>query len=171
MPRYHLVSEWHVAAPVAQTWDVVLLAAEWPSWWPAVRRVERLAEGDGSGVGARLRQHWRSVLPVTLLLDLEIERVERRRALEARVSGDFGGRCGFTFEEVEGGTVVRFVMAVEPTRAWMRLPVPFAGRLVAVVFGATMGAGGKALSRRLEPARTAPVGEPIASGRLSSRAA
>jgi hypothetical protein len=61
-------------------------------------------------------------------------------------------------------------MAVEPTRAWMRLPMPFAGRLAALAFGSTMRAGGKALARRLEPAPR-PAGEPIASGRLSSRAA
>ena len=48
-----------------------------------VQEIERLAGGEPSGVGMRIRQHWRSLLPYTAVLDLD-----RLKALYAdRTSG------------------------------------------------------------------------------------
>lgn len=159
MTDYHLVTEWRLDAQVDRVWDALLRSADWPSWWRGVRSVERLADGDAGGVGMALRQRWRSLLPYTLTLDLEILRVERFRLLEGRASGDMAGICRFMFLEQDGGTVVRFVMAVRPTKPWMNLPAPFADRVVRLNFDAIMRWGGNGLARRLHG--SAPASAPL----------
>jgi hypothetical protein len=113
----------------------------------------------------RLRQQWRSLLPVPLTLDLEILRVEPRRRLVGRADGDLAGTCTFSFaEQDDGTTLVGFRMDVSPTRWWMRLPVPFAGTVVRRVHGALMRSGERGLARLLAPAAAAaPEPEPLAA--------
>jgi Polyketide cyclase / dehydrase and lipid transport len=175
MARYHLTSEWHIATPVDRVWDALLRASDWPTWWRGIRSVERIAPGDDAGIGMQLRQRWRSLLPYTLELDLEIQHVEQRRLLVGRASGDMSGTCTFTFAERGGRTVVRFEMDVRPARAWMNLPPPFAGRVVALNYDAIMRWGGEGLARRLgleapSPVRSRrPVGSPDADARAALR--
>lgn len=150
MARYGCTSEWEVDASIDRTWGALLLVGDWPTWWRGFRAVERLAGGDASGVGMRIRQHWRSLLPHTLVIDLEIARVERHRLLEGRAAGDMAGTCTWEFEPLDGDrTRVRFTLDVRPTRWWMKLPVPFAGRVFAWNFDAIMGWGSEGLGRLL----------------------
>jgi hypothetical protein len=149
MAHYRSSSAWDIDAPVERVWDVLMLVGEWPSWWRGFRGAERLADGDGGGVGMRVRQQWRSLLPYTLVLDLEISGVERHRRLEGRTTGDMSGTCTWTFEALEGATRVRFDLDVRPTRWWMNLPLPFAGQVFAWNFAAIMRWGGRGLTRRL----------------------
>lgn len=149
MARHRCTSEWEVEASIDRVWDALLLVGEWPTWWRGFRAVERLDGGDPSGVGMRIRQHWRSLLPYTMAIDLEIARVERYRLLEGRASGDMAGTCTWEFVDVGGRTHVRFVLDVSPTRWWMRLPVPFAGRVLAWNFDAIMRWGSDGLARLL----------------------
>jgi len=148
MAHYTLVTSWQLDAPVDRVWDALLRSAEWPEWWRGFRSVERLASGDDDGVGMRLRQRWRSLLPYTLTLDLEILRVEQQRRLEGRSSGDMAGTCTWTFEARDGGTLVGFVMDVRPTKAWMNLPLPFSGKIVALNYQALMRWGRDGLAAR-----------------------
>jgi uncharacterized protein YndB with AHSA1/START domain len=76
MADYRFVSEWHVAAPRERVWDALLTYRAWPEWWKGFRAVEQVASGDERGIGLRLRQQWRSVLPYTLRFDLEISDLE-----------------------------------------------------------------------------------------------
>lgn len=150
MAHYRALSEWQIEAPVERVWDVLLLAREWPAWWRGFRSVDQLEPGEESGVGKVLRQRWRSLLPYTLTLDLEITAVDGHRFLEGRTSGDMQGLCRWTFEPQGGRTVVRFLLDVEPTRAWMNVPVPFASRVFALNYGAIMRWGGEGLARLLD---------------------
>lgn len=149
MARFRCTSEWEVDAPVERAWDALLDVGAWPTWWRGFRAVERLDGGDPSGVGMRIRQQWRSLLPLTTVIDLEIVRVERHRILAGRASGDMDGTCTWEFEPTGDRTLVRFVLDVEPTRWWMRLPVPFAGRAFAWNVGAIMRWGSDGLARLL----------------------
>jgi hypothetical protein len=149
MARYQLATEWLVDAPVDRVWDALLLVRDWPTWWKGSRSVEVLDPGQDGGTGMQIRQRWRSLLPYTLVLDLEIARVERHRRLEGHASGDMAGTCRWTFRELDGRTSVRFEMDVSPTRWWMNLPVPLAGRVVAWNFDAVMRWGGEGIARRL----------------------
>lgn len=149
MARYQLVTEWQVDAPIDRVWDALLRVREWPAWWKGFRSVEVLDAGAETGLGMKIQQRWRSLLPYTLVLDLEIARVERHRALEGRASGDMAGTCRWTFGAQDGGTRVRFEMDVRPTRWWMSLPIPFAGRVVAWNYDAIMRWGSTGFARRL----------------------
>lgn len=149
MARYRCTSEWEVDAPVERAWDALLDVGAWPTWWRGFVAVERLGGGEPSGVGMRLRQHWRSLLPYTLTIDLEMTRVERHRLLSGRASGDMDGTCTWEFEPAGDRTLVRFTLEVRPARWWMRLPVPFAGRVFAWNVGAIMRWGSDGLARLL----------------------
>jgi uncharacterized membrane protein len=162
--RYQLVTEWHVDAPADRVWDALLRVREWPTWWKGFRSVDVLEDGEESGVGMQVRQRWRSLLPYTLMLELEILRVEQRRLLEGRSSGDMEGTCTWTFRERDGRTHVRFVMDVRPTKWWMNLPVPFAGRIVAANYGAIMRWGSSGFARRLSVGVTERAAQPELAG-------
>lgn len=150
MAQYRALTEWQLDAPLERVWDALLLAREWPTWWRGFRSVDQLAPGEESGVGTVLRQRWRSLLPYTLTLDLEITAIERHQMLEGRASGDMRGLCRWTFERQGAATVVRFLIEVEPTRAWMRLRVPFAHQVFALNYGTIMRWGGEGLARLLD---------------------
>jgi uncharacterized protein YndB with AHSA1/START domain len=150
MAHFRSVTEWHIDAPVERVWDVLLDSGRWPTWWKGFRAVEQLSAGEPSGRGMRIRQSWRSHLPYTLVLDLEITDIQRHRLLAGRTSGDMAGSCTWSFEPADGGTAVRFVMDVRPTRWWMNLPVPFAGRVFAWNFDAVMRWGAEGITRVLD---------------------
>lgn len=168
MPRYTVLTEWQIDAPVDRVWDALLDARAWPAWWPGIRSVEQVAAGDPSGVGMTLRQRWRSLLPYTMTLDVEIRSIERHRLLDGRASGDMAGTCRWTFEPAGGHTTVRFLVDVEPTRAWMRIPLPFAREVFAANVGAIMAQGRRGLGRLLDATVTgrtvrARPAEPVAA--------
>ena len=150
MVRYRYASEWLVAAPEERVWDALLLVTEWPRWWRGFLAVERLEDGQASGIGMRLRQRWRGPLPWTTTMELEIADVASRRVLAGRATGDMRGSATWTFEDRGGRTAVRFDLDVSPTRWWMRLPVPFAGRFFAWNVGTIVRWGADGLSRLLD---------------------
>jgi hypothetical protein len=149
MDRVQVATEWRVDAPSEQVWNVLLDASRWPEWWRGFRAVERLADGDDRGIGMRLRQSWRSRLPYTLVFDLEITGIRRLERLEGRATGDVEGSATWTLQERAGSTIVGFSLDVRPGHWWMRLPVPFAGRVFAWNFDTVMRWGGEGLGRVL----------------------
>jgi hypothetical protein len=60
------------------------------------------------------------------------------------------GLCRWSFESHGSRSVVRFLLDVEPTRAWMNLPVPFAQQVFANELGTIMRWGGEGLARLLD---------------------
>ncbi len=146
MARYRMLTEWHVSAPLPSVWDVLLDVRAWPGWWRGFRSVEVVGPGDRRGVGMRVVQRWRSHLPYTLRLELEIVEVTPHGGLEGRIGGDMTGSASWSFGPEDGGTVVRFVMDVRPARWWMNLPVPFAGRIFAANYDAVMRWGSEGIA-------------------------
>jgi hypothetical protein len=98
-------------------------------------------------------------------------RIESRRLLEGRASGDLEGICRWTFTPAGGGTEIIFDVDVRPGRWWMSLPLPFASRVVRSSFETIMGWGREGLAQKLgvpvEPCSTGGAGqsfEQMASG-------
>lgn len=145
--RFHTV--WWTPAAIEKVWEALAHYSAWPTWWRGIRKVEVLRRGDESGVGTVLHQEWRSWLPYTLVFDLEMVRLESRRLLEGRASGDLEGICKWTFTPVHEGTEIRFDVDVRPGRWWMNLPVPFASRIVRANFETIMHWGREGLERVL----------------------
>jgi carbon monoxide dehydrogenase subunit G len=160
--RHRGETTWRVAAPPDDIWKILADYDEWPAWWPAVRSVELLDQGDEQGIGSVLRQRWRGVIPYTLTFDLAMSRIQRPRILAGRASGALEGTCEWRLEELAEGTLVRFDVDVRTTPWWMGLPLPFGDRVFAAVFRAILGTGRRGLERRLgvsvvEQAPGAPV--------------
>lgn len=149
MARYRFETEWQVDAPVGRVWNALLDYRAWPTWWKGFRSVEQIRPGDERGVGMVIRQGWRSYVPYTLVFDLEITDIRPQGGLTGRASGDVEGSCGWTFEERDGMTSVRFVLDVRTTRPWMNVPAPFAGRVFAFNYDAIMRRGSRGLARLL----------------------
>lgn len=149
MTNYRFQTVWWTPVAIEKVWETLAHYATWTIWWRGIQKVEVLRKGDESGVGTILRQGWRSRLPYTLVFDLEMIRLESRRVLEGRASGDLEGICRWTFAPVNSGTEIRFDVNVRPGRWWMNLPIPFAPRIVRANFEAIMRWGREGLERTL----------------------
>ena len=101
---YRFQTVWWTSATVEKIWEIMATYAAWPTWWRGVKKVKVVRRGDESGVGTVLRQGWRSWLPYTLVFDLEMTRLDSKRVLEGRASGDLEGICKWTFAPLDGGT-------------------------------------------------------------------
>ena len=80
---------------------------DWPSWWRAVARVERLAKDDATGVGAVRRITWRTALPYTLTFAMRVTRVEPMTLIGGRAEGELDGIGRWTLRPVGTTTYVR----------------------------------------------------------------
>jgi hypothetical protein len=149
MNNYRFQTVWWTPAAVDRIWEALADYAAWPTWWRGIRNVEVLRRGDESGVGTVLRQQWRSRLPYTLAFNLEMLRIESKKLLEGRASGDLEGTCRWTFIPVNGGTEIHFDVDVRAGRWWMNLPIPFAPRIVRANFETIMCWGRDGLERKL----------------------
>ncbi len=147
--RYQFQTVWQTSASIVQVWETLAHYSAWTTWWRGIQKVEVLRQGDESGAGTILRQGWRSWIPYTLVFDLEMIRLESRRVIEGRASGDLEGICKWTFTPINGGTEIRFAVDVRTGRWWMNLPIPFAPQIVRASFETIMRWGREGLERKL----------------------
>jgi uncharacterized protein YndB with AHSA1/START domain len=122
--QFVLVTHWHFDAPIERVWTLIERTDDWPLWWPAVRAVTTLREGDARGIGAVRRLSWRTALPYSLSFDVEVTQIEPLAFIEGRASGELDGVGQWTFAADGERTVVRYEWRVEVTKPWMRLMVP-----------------------------------------------
>jgi Polyketide cyclase / dehydrase and lipid transport len=88
---FHLTTDWHFNAPREAVWQALIGTDEWPSWWRAVKKVERIADGDENGVGAVHRMTWKTALPYTLTFDMRTTRIEPMMHIEGQAEGELSG--------------------------------------------------------------------------------
>ena len=129
MTHFSLVTDWHFEAPIERVWDLIEKTEDWPLWWRAVKRVERIREGGSDGLGAVRRITWATALPYTLTFDVEITRVERPTCLEGRAFGELDGTGIWNLHDEPEGTHVRYCWRVEVTKPWMRRFAPLLARV------------------------------------------
>jgi hypothetical protein len=168
--RYIFQTVWWTPAGTDPIWGALADYAAWPTWWRGIRRVEVLRDGDQSGAGTVLRQGWRSLLPYTLVFDLEMLRIESKRLLDGRATGDLEGGCRWTLTPLTGGTEIRFDVDVRTGRWWMNLPIPFASRVVRANFETIMSRGREGLAQRLGAPVELRAGDPEAQRTLEQAA-
>lgn len=147
--RYDLVTSWRFVAPIDAVWDAIVDVESWPGWWAGVERVEVLAPGDPSGVGARRRYVCRSALPFRLSFVSCVTRVEPLRLLEGRVEGELQGIGQCHFGREANVTTVRYEWHVRTTRTWMNLLAPLVSPLLRWNHDQLMRAGGIGLAQHL----------------------
>jgi uncharacterized protein YndB with AHSA1/START domain len=147
--RFHLVSRWHLAAPIERVWTALTTPRDWPLWWPYVRSVEELAPGDTGGLHARHRIAWSSRLPYGLAFEVETVELRRPHRLRARASGELEGSGLWELQPESDTTRVRYTWDVELATAWMRLVAPLAAPVFRWNHDGVMRSGAQGLARHL----------------------
>jgi carbon monoxide dehydrogenase subunit G len=145
---YHFVSTWCLDAPIERVWEVLNDPGRWPEWWPGVERVERVAAGNGDGIGRVDRYTWRSRMLYRLRFCVETTRIEPPFLLAGRASGDLAGDGRFRLYDGRGTAVV-YEWSVETSRTWMNALAPVARPAFVWNHDTIMRAGGCGLARRL----------------------
>lgn len=148
MARYEFLTTWVVDAPIDAVFDIISDAAAYPTWWKGVKRVERLAPGDGSGVGEVDRFTWRSVLPYSLTFDATVTRVERPHLLEGHATGELEGVGIWRLYEGDGTAIV-YDWRIRTTRRWMNVLGPLPRPAFVWNHDVVMRQGGVGLARKL----------------------
>ena len=146
---FHLTTDWSFAAPQEAVWQALTAPEEWPSWWRAVAKVERMAEGDARGVGAVRRMTWRTALPYNLVFDMRMTAVEPMSLIEGRPQGSFSGLGRWRLWSEGARTRVRYEWIVEVRQPWMRLIAPLARPLFTWNHREVMRRGYVGLTRKL----------------------
>jgi len=147
--KFHLKTDWAFAAPRELVWRALMTPEDWPSWWRAVARVERLADGDQNGVGAVRRMTWRTAMPYTLTFTMRTTRVVPMTLIEGCAEGELTGLGRWTLGGDSGRTDVHYEWIVEVAKPWQR----HLARLLRPVFtwnhNTVMGWGYDGLARKL----------------------
>ncbi len=146
---FELRTDWTFDAPTERVWLALIAPEEWPSWWRAVAKVERISDGDANGIGALRRMTWRTALPYTLSFDMRSTRIEPMTLIEGRAQGELEGLGRWTLTPDGPRTHVRYDWIVEVTQPWMRFIAPLARPVFAWNHGKVMGWGYEGLSRKL----------------------
>lgn len=147
--RFHLVTTWHLAAPLEPVWRALTKPDDWPSWWRAVAKVELLVPGDADGIGAVRRITWRTALPYTLTFTTRTTRIEPMSLIEGRAEGELSGLGRWTLMPKDGATQARYDWMVDVTKPWMRMAAPILRPVFAWNHGAVMRWGEEGLARKL----------------------
>lgn len=148
--RFELVTLWQLDAPLARVWEELNRPDDWPSWWRAVRRVQKIAAGGPDGVGAVRRLTWASALPYTITFDMEATRIEPMHLLEGQARGELEGVGRWTLTPNGAGTQVRYDWQVELTKPWQRVLAPVLRPAFAWNHNVVMAWGREGLARRLQ---------------------
>lgn len=148
-PSFDLVSHWRIDAPVHAVWGALTEPAFWPYWWPYVRGVRTVRAGGADGVGAIRRIDWRTRLPYSLAIEVEVAESVRYQLLRGRSRGQLHGEGLWLLREDGGGTHVTYYWRVTPTTRWMRWLTPLLAPLFRWNHDAVMRAGEAGLRRHL----------------------
>ena len=147
--RFDLVSEWRFDTPIERIWAELIKPEEWPQWWRAVKRVEMLAPGDPSGIGAVRRFTWGTALPYTLSFDMTATRIEPMTLIEGEARGELDGTGRWTLRPEGAGTYVRYDWMVDVTKPWQVALAPVLRPIFAWNHNVVLGWGYEDLKTRL----------------------
>jgi uncharacterized protein YndB with AHSA1/START domain len=147
---YHYISTWQLQAPIEQVWAAITDFERLPAWYPAVQEVQTLTPGDDQQVGARVRLVIKGQLPMRLVFEGTVTRVERPRELELQAEGDLAGTGRWLLDQEGEITTARYLWDVHTTKAWMNLVAPVARPLFTWNSRGVMLQAGQGLARHLK---------------------
>jgi hypothetical protein len=148
---YEFITIWRIEAPLDRVWAEIKASETWPDWWRGVLKVEKLRDGDESGVGAVHRSTWKSALPYKLVFDSEILQIRELESIEIRAFGELEGSGIWTLTaENDSTTRVRYDWRVETNKSWMKTFAPLLKPFFRWNHDVIMGWGGEGLARRLD---------------------
>ncbi len=147
--EYHIVTVWHIDAPLGTVYELISQSLDWPQWWHNVESAEEIIPGDTKGIGNIRRYIWRGFLPYRLIFDICVTQIEPRVMIEGIASGDLEGKGRWLFTGNDTMTTVRYEWQVRTTSRWMNLLELFAYPLIKWNHNLVMRQGGKALAHKL----------------------
>lgn len=149
MAEYHLLTTWHIDAPLEQVFEVVADSLSWPDWWPSVCSVEQTVNGHVDGVGNTRRYTWQGRLPYRVVFEVRATLIKQGEAIAGIAQGDLEGIGQWTFSRQDRISVVHYEWRVRSTRKWMNLIAPFARSMFIRNHARVMTQGGQGLANRL----------------------
>lgn len=147
--HFDLVSHWHIDAPADRVWAALTDPLTWPRWWPYVRRVQTLREGDADGLGAVRRIEWATRLPYEIVIEVEAVESVKPERLRGRSRGQLNGEGVWLLRPENGATNVTYVWRVELAKRWMRWLAPLLAPIFRWNHDGVMRAGESGLRRHL----------------------
>ncbi|WP_329789909.1 SRPBCC family protein [Lentzea sp. DG1S-22] len=146
--RYRFRSVWHVDASPADVYEVLSDIANYPVWWPEIRRATKIDDESGE-----LR--CRSFLPFDLVVQVKHSiRNQQAGLLRATLSGDLEGYASWEITGRDGGTDLVFDQEVVVNKVLLRRLVLIAKPFLRGNHDLMMRGGFKGLRQVLE-AKTA----------------
>ena len=149
MADYSFVTLWRFRSPLEPVWEMVYRSEDWPGWWRGVERVERIEEGDASGVGALQLYTWKSRLPYRLAFHMRLKRVEHFSLIEGEAVGELTGTGRWRLTYDAGVTHVRYDWNVRTSKPLMNLLAPIARPVFKWNHDVVMDWGADGLARKL----------------------
>ncbi len=126
LKSYHFITELSVGAPVAQVYDTLVQPEWWLDRWSDATAVQRLHEGDATGVGAVFDAEVRAPLGYRLHAQIETVEAVPPSHLRMRATGDVEGVGIWALAHHDGLTHITFTWKVRTTPAWMNALAPIA---------------------------------------------
>ncbi len=155
--NFHLTTDWSLNAPREAVWQALIAPEEWPSWWPAAKKVERIAEGDETGVGAVRRMSWRTALPYTLTFDMRTTRIEPMTRIEGEAEGELSGIGRWSVWPDGRRTRARYEWIVEVKEPRIRFLAPLLRPVFVWNHNTVMGSGFNGLVAKFTTQGTSPA--------------
>lgn len=142
--RYRFRSVWHVAACPADVYEVLADIANYPLWWPEVRKATKIDDETGE-------IRCRSFLPFDLVIQVKHSiRNQQAGLLRATLSGDLEGYASWEIIGRDGGTDLVFDQEVVANKALLRRLVLIARPFLRGNHDMMMRGGVKGLKQVLE---------------------
>ena len=124
LARFDLTSEWKIPARIDRVWDALAHPLDWPQWWPYVREVSRVKDGEASGLGSVHHIRWATRLPYEIAFDIETVEVIPQKKLRGVARGELEGQGTWLLDEDDAATRVTYLWQVNLGKPWMRLTAP-----------------------------------------------
>jgi hypothetical protein len=147
--EYHLLTIWHIAAPLTDVYDAIGDSLRWPAWWHGAVSVDQTAPGDRIGVGSVRHYAWQGKLPYPVVFNVRATRISPVAVLEGQATGDLEGLGRWSFSSQGPVSIVQFDWHIHSTKWWMNLLVPIARPFFIQNHAQLMKQGGQGLARHL----------------------
>jgi len=147
--QYLFQSEWRITADIERLYEALLDYRHFSEWWPSIRDVELISEGDAQHVGARARYSIRSPLMYSLRFEARIVELVRPTRITIQAVGDLSGTGTYLLGQRDGVTSVTYLWDVATTKTWMNVVAPIARPLFVWAHHSVMREGGAGVAHHL----------------------
>jgi len=115
--------DYHFGLPPDRLWERIGDVEQFEGWWPWLS--EFRLDGDGLSEGSILTGVVTPPLPYRMRIEVELERCDRPRSIDAAVRGDLTGEARLLISPEDTGSRVGMSWTIEMRQPVMRLAARF----------------------------------------------